>query len=674
MSVDTSDKVFSQIANVPFVAQIDSSDCGAACLSMAAQHFKVDLILSEARQMCGNDVSGQRLSSVARKLGLGAQFVKKSFKSAIEQPSPFIAHWEGNHWVVIAGHKGDRVKIADPASGIYWLDFSEAERAYSDYCIPLSSDSSDASITFKRDHVLLKCLVPFKRTLIFSAAIMSLIIGVEMFIPYSFQQIIDEQMASREQSYQWLVTYAGMAAVIVVFGYALLSYLLYRGAVKSEKLVLDTIIAKWTQLPENFYKGRSFAELRARLESAFQIKRFLVTAAGGGLFALLEIIAVFAMLEYYGVALKFAILLLPTLILTFYTLYLSKENAGLFKFAKDSFLSQIDDVTRGVFSIRASTATRKFKDLQVKAKEDMYEKVIPLERKLVICEKGAQSLGITAWIMLFFHMCRQYVDNEVSSGVMFAVIILSALALNALSRIINQREKFENAALIYDYLNDVLDTKNDHVEKLVQSGSGALSITDKSGFGVSLEAGQKCIIRGDGRDSLIKHLFGERESALQLSIKCGLDEFQKMEDFPQFSSIESNAYVFNLTLSENVAMGEEVDQAKIKWCLRLALADHLIEELPQGLGTRLRKGVLSRENEQKLFLARCLYRDRPLYILENLSSFLDQQDLLVFAYHLKKHLTAKTVLVFDKSEALKRACEECLEIDADGFLKKDSQE
>lgn len=670
MSANSVEKPSSPVANIPFVAQIDSSDCGAACLSMVAQHFKVDLILSEARQMCGNDVTGQRLSSVARKLGMGAEFLKKSFTAALETSKPFIAHWEGNHWVVIAGCKGDKVKVADPASGIYWLKYSEAEKAYSEYCIPLSGDSSDSSISVTREHALLKCLAPFKRTLIVSTAIMLVIIGVEMFIPYTFQQIIDEQMAAREQSFQWLFAYAGMAAVIVVFGYALLSYLLYRGAVKSENLVLDTIIAKWTNLPDNFYKGRSFAELRVRLESAFQIKRFLINAAGGGLFALLEVIAVFAMLEYYGVALKFGLLLLPTLILTFYTLYLSKESAGLFKFAKDSFLSRIDDVTQGVFSIRASSASRKFKGLQLQAKDEMYSRVSPLERKLLICEKGAQALGITAWIMLFFHMCRQYVDNEVSSGVMFAVIILAALALNALSRILNQREKFENAALIYDYLNDVLDTKDDQLEKEQFAEPGSLILTDKSGESQEVKERSTCYITGQDSSSLVKHLLGERESEFNIKVKYGDKDFTEMVAFPYFSTIEESAHIFNMSLMENVALGERLEASKVRLCLRLALADHLIDELPQGLSARLGKGVLSRRDEMKVFLARCLYRERPIYILKDLSSFLNSQELLVFGYHLEAHMERKTVLVVDKSEALSRASSKKMEVAEGSFLIK----
>ena len=646
-----------QVFNVPFVAQIDSSDCGAACLSMVAQYFKQNLVLSEARHLCGNNASGQRISKVAVKKGLNAEFVKKSFSSISELSCPVIAHWEGNHWVVICGFKDGRVKLADPASGIYWLSVEEAAKAYSEYSVVIdcSSDSKEAFV--RREHTLLKCLTPFKRALIASASLMLLIIGIEMFIPYTFQQMIDEDLASKENSFQWLMVYAGMSAIIVIFGFALLNFFLYRGAMKSENLVLDALLSKWINLPENFYKGRSFSELRIRMESAFEIRRFLVEAAGSGLFALLEIIAVFAVLEYYGMALPFAMLLLPSLILTFYTLYLSKENAGLLKFAKDSFLTKIDDITQGVFSIRAASATDRFKSLQLEIKEDMYARVYPLERKILICEKGAVSLAVGAWILLFFQMCRKFVDNEVSAGVMFAVIILAALALNALYRIVSKREKYQDAALIYDYLNDVLDTRDEKFEKQKLSGSASLAIVDSEGSRLEAAAGEKLFIYDKGSFSAEDLFLSNRSGSFKAELEIGGKTFAGFEDFPAISVMESHAHIFSMTLMENVAIGEELDAARVKWCLRLALADHLLEELSHGLNAKINKDSLSFEDRMKIILARCLYRKRPLYVLSGLSDFLNGHEILIFGSHLKNHMPEKTVIVQDERIEFSRFCD-----------------
>ena len=658
MSLESFKPQSRQMFNVPFVAQIDSSDCGAACLSMVAQYFQKGLVLSEARHLCGNDVTGQRIAKVASRNGLNAGFIKKNFTSLMESGCPVIAHWEGNHWVVICGFKDGKVKIADPASGVYWLKYDEAEKSYSDYSVIIDNQSERGIAEIKREHVLLKCLSPFKRSLIASTLIMLIIIGVEMFIPYTFQQITDEDLASKEDSFQWLMTYAGMAAVVVIFGFALLNFMLYRGAMKSENLVLDSLLSKWINLPENFYKGRSFSELRARMESAFEIKRFLVEAAGSGLFALLEIIAVFAILEYYSMALPFALLLLPSLILTFYTLYLSKENAGLFKFAKDSFLTKVDDITQGVFSIRAASAIRKFKSLQSSIKEEMYERVYPLERKILICEKGAVSLGIGAWILLFFQMCRKFVDHEVSSGVMFAVIILAAMALNALYRIISKREKYENAALIYDYLNDVLDTKDEEFEKEKLSGSAIVSIEDEEGEKISIGAGEKLFVYGDDSVDVVDLFLNEDSSSYKTDMKIGTKEFSAVSSYPALSVLEEHAHIFNMSLLENVTLGEDVDVSRVKWCLRLAMADHLTDELPQSLNTKINKGSLSLSDQRKIHLARCLYRKRPLYILCDLSSFLTRHELLLFAYHLKTQMPEKTMIIQDSNLGLGKSCDQ----------------
>ena len=94
------------LANFPFVAQIDSSDCGAACLAMVAQFFKKDLILSEARQQCGNDVTGQRICKVANKIGLKVDFVKKKFARINMTKPPASRKQSSELYFVCLGYTG----------------------------------------------------------------------------------------------------------------------------------------------------------------------------------------------------------------------------------------------------------------------------------------------------------------------------------------------------------------------------------------------------------------------------------------------------------------------------------------------------------------------------------------------------------------------------------------
>ena len=55
-------------------------------------------------------------------------FLRKSFSALADMSTPVIAHWGGNHWLVIIGYKAGQFKIADPAAGVYWLSEKEVEQ------------------------------------------------------------------------------------------------------------------------------------------------------------------------------------------------------------------------------------------------------------------------------------------------------------------------------------------------------------------------------------------------------------------------------------------------------------------------------------------------------------------------------------------------------------------
>ena len=104
----------------PFIEQQSSSDCGAACLAMISQYWGKNLSLNYLRNLAGVGRSGASLKNLAKaaeRLGYMASPVRATLKPLVEQNKPWIAHWQGDHYVVVYRLKGDRLLIADPAQG-----------------------------------------------------------------------------------------------------------------------------------------------------------------------------------------------------------------------------------------------------------------------------------------------------------------------------------------------------------------------------------------------------------------------------------------------------------------------------------------------------------------------------------------------------------------------------
>ena len=106
---------------MPFVRQIDETDCGAASLAMVCRHFGRAVSLARIRQLVHTSLDGaslRGLCSAARELGLAARSAKVSIRDLESLPLPAIVHWEGNHWLVLYDVRKDGVRIADPAIGL----------------------------------------------------------------------------------------------------------------------------------------------------------------------------------------------------------------------------------------------------------------------------------------------------------------------------------------------------------------------------------------------------------------------------------------------------------------------------------------------------------------------------------------------------------------------------
>lgn len=132
----------------PFIQQQSSSDCGAACLAMIGQYWGKRFSLNTLRNLAGVGRSGASLKGIttaAESLGFQARPVRASLSRLSDQSNPWIAHWEGNHYIVVYQVKGDRVLVADPAVGKRQLSRAEFTTGWTGYALLLDPTSQFAA-------------------------------------------------------------------------------------------------------------------------------------------------------------------------------------------------------------------------------------------------------------------------------------------------------------------------------------------------------------------------------------------------------------------------------------------------------------------------------------------------------------------------------------------------
>lgn len=115
----------------------------------------------------------------------------------------------------------------------------------------------------------------------------------------------------------------------------------------------------------------------------------------------------------------------------------------------------------------------------------------------------------------------------------------------------------------------------------------------------------------------------------------------------QFAMVSQDVVMFNDSLAANVALGAELDAARVMAALRSANLGELVDSLPDGIHTPVGHNAaqLSGGQRQRLAIARAIYKDAPILILDEATSALDNESERLVQDALNRLMRGRTTLV-----------------------------
>lgn len=139
-------------------------------------------------------------------------------------------------------------------------------------------------------------------------------------------------------------------------------------------------------------------------------------------------------------------------------------------------------------------------------------------------------------------------------------------------------------------------------------------------------------LNGAGKTTLIKLVCGFLDPTEGSVLLNGEDicKFNRRDYYRHFAAVFQEYSLFAGSIAENVAQTEdEIDMERVRDCIEKAGMKQKIEALPQGYDTYLGREVyenaieLSGGESQRLMLARALYKNAPIIVLDEPTAALD---------------------------------------------------
>ena len=663
------------------IKQHDMRDCGAACLASVAGHYGLQLPIAKIRQLCHTDKRGTNALGLIQgleQMGFNAKGVKASLENLPQAPLPAIAHTifkeQFQHYVVIYKiHKG-KISVMNPAYGkIETYTTEEFAKIWTGVLILLEPNEyfeqrNEKTGLYQRFYQLIQ---PHKSILLQAlvGAIFYTILGLSSSI--YIQKITDYVLVDGNRRLLNLLSVIMIVLLLFqIFLGVMKSVLTLQTGQKIDKYLILGYYKHLLKLPQRFFDTMRVGEIISRVNDAVKIRTFINDVSIQIVVNVFIVLFSFAlMFTYY-----WKLALIVALVIPFYLGIYAITNWLNKKVERRMMEESAELESHLVESLNAVKTIKQFgAEIYANNKTDIhFSTLLKTIYKSVLndlfSDNTSEFISRIFTIVLLWVGAGYVIDREITPGELLSFYALIGYFTSPVSQLIDMNKSIQNALIASDRLFEIMDLEQEEVTdkiELTAEQIGNINFENVAfsygsrrevfkDFSCVIEKGKTTAIVGESGSgkttlaTLIQNLYPVNSG----KISIGDYEVQYLSHYSLrtlIGVVPQQIDLFSGNVIENIAFGEDFPdmQRVIDLTKQLGILS-FIEQLPNGFQTHLGENgsQLSGGQRQRIAIARALYKNPEILILDEATSSLDtdsEQVIQATLNELKR--TGKTLIV-----------------------------
>lgn len=645
----------------PYIPQGEASECALACLAMVAGYhgYKTDLIA--LRQRYGMSLKGadlKQVMQVAEDIGFNARPLRGDLEDLPHLSLPAILHWNLNHFVVLtkisSGLSGPRYHIHDPARGTIKMGREEVSRHWTGVALDLlKSESFKPKIERKQLGItqLWSSMTGFWQT-IRQVVLLSLVLQlVVLATPFFLQISIDTVFPAFDSDLLLMLAlgFGGLTVINFMAGW-LRSLILVTLSNSLSYQVIVNLYRHLVRLPLDYFEKRHVGDIISRFGSTQPISQLLsqgmIAAFIDGLMALLTLALMFVYSALLAGIAVTALAIYVVLRLAFLQALRLRNLDVITTAAKEN--SNFIESVRGIAAIKAFGQEGNRQRLWQKTKADAINAQIKLGRLSAGFDALGQFVIAIERVIFVYVAITLAFDSLLTVGMIFAFQAYKQQFLDAGMRLTEQAINFQIVKVHLTRIADIAlsKTEDSDVEKSTEEPDfDKPLVIDRAsyrygqneplvlqGANLTIKPGEFVAITGPsggGKTTLMKIIMGLFEPTSG-SIRLGdraISSFKRNRYRRAIGSVAQGDMLYAGSLAENIAFFDPaIDMERVREVAKLANIHQEIEAMPMGYESLVGDmgSILSGGQLQRVLLARALYPDPQLLILDEGTANLDE--------------------------------------------------